>query len=79
MQFEAIATEDIEAVSGGIDWNQVGMQAMTGAGALGTAGWAATAGNPIGGLVGAGAGAVIGGGLAAWSTWDQPTRKPAPK
>ncbi|HEY5927621.1 MAG TPA: hypothetical protein VIV11_38315 [Kofleriaceae bacterium] len=79
MQFEAIAVEEIEEVAGGVDWNQVGMQAMTGAAALGTAGWAATGGVPIGGIIGAGAGALIGGGLGVWSTWDQTTRKPAAK
>jgi len=72
MQFEVIAEQELSEVAGGIDWNQVGMQALYG-GAAG-AGIGSTTG--IGAVPGAIGGAMIGGGLAAWSTWNQPTMQP---
>ena len=72
MQFEAVAEEEIETVSGGIDWNAVGTQAMQGAAAGATVGWA----TGFGAVPLAVGGGLIGGGLAAWQTWNQTTMKP---
>ena len=68
---EAIAESLLGDVAGGIDWNQVGMQALYG----GASGGAIGATTGIGAIPGVIGGAVLGGGLAVWSTWDQPTRK----
>lgn len=73
MDFEAIAEASLAAIAGGIDWNQVGMQALYG-GAAGAGIGAATGVAAVPLAIG---GAALGGGLAMWSTWDQSTRKPA--
>jgi hypothetical protein len=71
MQFEAIADDVLDEVSGGVDWNAVGMQTMQGAAAGATVGWATGWGIfPM--MIG---GAAVGGGLAAYSTWNQSTVK----
>ena len=70
---EAIAEPLLADVAGGIDWNQVGMQALYG-GAAGAGIGSTTGIGTVPGLIG---GAAIGGGLAMWSTWNQTTMKPA--
>jgi len=83
MQFEPIADEEIGTVAGGIDWNQVGMQAFAGAGAGAAVAWGTgTVAIPVYGQIAAAGlvagGAAVGAGLAIWSSWNQPTMKPAP-
>ena len=73
MRIEAIAEQVLEAVTGGIDWNAVGMQALNGGAAGATIGWA----TGVGAIPLAIGGAIAGGGLAAWQTWNQSTMKPA--
>jgi hypothetical protein len=70
MQIDAIDEALLEQVTGGIDWNQVGMQALYG-GAAGAGIGAAFGG--VGGPVGAAGGAAVGAGLGIWSTWNQRT------
>jgi hypothetical protein len=72
MHFESIAEDVLDReVTGGIDWNQVGMQTMQGAAAGGTVGWLLGAG-VIPFMIGGGA---AGAGMAIYSTWHQPTQK----
>ena len=66
-----IAEAVLGEVAGGIDWNQVGLQALYG----GAAGAGIGSTTVIGALPGAIGGAAIGAGLGIWSSWDQPTRK----
>jgi len=72
MTLESIAEALLADIAGGIDWNQVGMQALYG-GAAGAGIGAATGIAAVPMAIG---GAALGGGLAMWSTWDQSTRKP---
>lgn len=71
MPIDAIDPIDLDAVSGGIDWNQVAMQGLYGGAAGATIG-SATGFGAIPGAIG---GALIGGGAAAYATWHQPTQK----